>query len=165
MYLVSMYEKVVLADTHYSDVIMGSMASQITSLAVYSGADQRKHQRSASLHGLCTGNSSITREFPAQMSNNAEMFPFHDVIIPSPAYYSSLRSPLLLLRSAELCHKCIWIRTTTKSENGGINISGMPCCWEVVFRFVLLWRWLMFSRQFVLPVTLTSQMPDWYMML
>ena len=39
---------------HYSDVIMGAMASQITSLTivystVYSGADQRKHQSSASL--------------------------------------------------------------------------------------------------------------------
>ena len=40
--------------THYDDVIMGAMASQITSLAivystVYSGTDQRKHQSSASL--------------------------------------------------------------------------------------------------------------------
>ena len=39
---------------HYSDVIMGTMASQITSLTivystVYSGADQRKRQSSASL--------------------------------------------------------------------------------------------------------------------
>ena len=39
---------------HYSDVIMGAMAFQITSLmivylAVYSGADQIKHQSSASL--------------------------------------------------------------------------------------------------------------------
>ena len=39
---------------HYSDVIMGMMASKITSLGivystVYSGADQRKHQSSASL--------------------------------------------------------------------------------------------------------------------
>ena len=39
---------------HYSDVIMGAMASPITSLTivystVYSGADQRKHQSSASL--------------------------------------------------------------------------------------------------------------------
>ena len=39
---------------HYSDVIMGAMASQITSLTtvyytVYSGADQRKHKSSASL--------------------------------------------------------------------------------------------------------------------
>ena len=40
--------------THYSDVIMGALASQITSLTivystVYSGADQRIHQSSASL--------------------------------------------------------------------------------------------------------------------
>ena len=39
---------------HYSDVIMGAMASQINSLTivcstVYSGADQRKHQSSESL--------------------------------------------------------------------------------------------------------------------
>ena len=39
---------------HYTDVIMTTMASQITSLTVvystvYSGADQRKHQSSASL--------------------------------------------------------------------------------------------------------------------
>ena len=42
------------SDTHYNDVIMGAMASQITSLtvvysAVYSDVDQRKHRSSASL--------------------------------------------------------------------------------------------------------------------
>ena len=63
---------------HYSDVIMGAIASQITSLTivystVYSDADQRKHQNCASL---------VTGEFPAQMANNAEkMFPFDDVFI------------------------------------------------------------------------------------
>ena len=61
---------------HYSDVIMDTMASQITSLtigysSVYSGADQRKHQSSASLE-LCAGNSLVTGEFPAQRANNAE---------------------------------------------------------------------------------------------
>ena len=40
--------------THYNDVIMGAMASQVTSLTivyltVYSGAGQRKHKNSASL--------------------------------------------------------------------------------------------------------------------
>ena len=40
--------------THYRDGIMGAIASQITSLTtanstVYSGADQRKYQSSASL--------------------------------------------------------------------------------------------------------------------
>ena len=61
---------------HYNDVIMGSMASQITSLTivfsvVYSGADQRKLQISASLTG----------EFPAQMASNAEHVSFDDVIM------------------------------------------------------------------------------------
>ena len=44
--------------THYTDVIMGAMSSPITSLTivystVYSGADQRKHQSSASLAFVC----------------------------------------------------------------------------------------------------------------
>ena len=47
---------------------MGAIASQITSLTivysnVYSGADQRKHEISA---------SPGTGEFPAQMASNAE---------------------------------------------------------------------------------------------
>ena len=61
---------------HYNDVIMGSMVSQITSLAivdstVYSGADQRKHQSSASL-AFVRENSPVTGEFPAQMASDAE---------------------------------------------------------------------------------------------
>ena len=54
---------------HYNDVIMGSMASQITSLTVvystvYSGADQSKYQSSASLAFVCgefTGDRWIPR--------------------------------------------------------------------------------------------------------
>ena len=47
----------------YDDVIMGAMASQITSLTVvystaYSGADQRKHQSSASL-AFVRGNHGV----------------------------------------------------------------------------------------------------------
>ena len=43
-----------IVNDHYSDIIMGAMASKITSLtnvysAVYSGAHERKHQSSASL--------------------------------------------------------------------------------------------------------------------
>ena len=61
---------------HCSDVIMNTMASQITSLTivystVYSGADQRKHQSSALL-ALCSGYSLVTGEFPAQRASNAE---------------------------------------------------------------------------------------------
>ena len=60
---------------HYSDVIMSTMPSQITCLTiiysiVYSGADQRKHQSSASL--AFEGNSLVTDKFPAQRASNAE---------------------------------------------------------------------------------------------
>ena len=61
---------------HYCDAMMGTVASQITSLTVvyltdYSDADQRKHQISASL-AFVPGNSPGTGEFPAQMASNAE---------------------------------------------------------------------------------------------
>ena len=56
--------------SHYSDAIMSTIAYQITSLTivcltVYSGADQRKHQSSASL-------AFVTGEFPTQRASNAE---------------------------------------------------------------------------------------------
>ena len=55
---------------------MDTMASQITSLTivysiVYSGADQRKHQISASL-AFVWGIYRGTGEFPAQMASSAE---------------------------------------------------------------------------------------------
>ena len=61
---------------HYTDVIMGAMASQITSLTivystVYSDANQRKYQSSASL-AFVRGNWPGTGEFPTQMASDAE---------------------------------------------------------------------------------------------
>ena len=70
---------------HHSDIIMGAMASQITSLAivystVYSGADQRKYQSYASLASVC----GIHR-WPVNSSHQwpvtRKMFPFDDVIM------------------------------------------------------------------------------------
>ena len=66
---------------HYSDVIIGAMASQIPSLAivfstVYSGADQRKHQSSASL-AFVRGMVNSTHKWPV----TRKMFSFDDVII------------------------------------------------------------------------------------
>ena len=61
---------------HYDDVRMGAIASQLTSLTivystVYSDADQRKHQSSASL-AFVRGIHRGTGEFPAQMASYAE---------------------------------------------------------------------------------------------
>ena len=61
---------------HYNGVIMGAMASQITSLTiVYSTVYSRRRSKKTSkvrLTGLCAGNSPVTGEFPTQMASNAE---------------------------------------------------------------------------------------------
>ena len=61
---------------HYNDVMMSSMASQITSLTVvYSTVYSRRRSNKISklrVTGLCEGNSLVAGEFPAQMSSNAE---------------------------------------------------------------------------------------------
>ena len=61
--------------SHYIDVIMTPIASQITSLTVvysivYSGADQRKHQTRR--HWPLCGEITGTAEFPAQRASNPE---------------------------------------------------------------------------------------------
>ena len=71
----------------YGDVIMGAIASQITSLTivystVYSDADQRKHQSSASLafvRGFHRGPVHSPHKGPV----TRKMFPFDDVIMIS----------------------------------------------------------------------------------
>ena len=67
---------------HYYDVIMGAMASQITSLTavystVYLGADQIKHQSSASLAFV----RGIPVNSPHKWPVTRKMFPFDDVIM------------------------------------------------------------------------------------
>ena len=74
-----------LFPNHYDDVIMSAMASQITSLTivystVYSGADQRKHESSASLalvRGIHRGPVNFLHKWPV----TRKMFPFDDVIM------------------------------------------------------------------------------------
>ena len=69
---------------HYIDVIMTTMASQITSLTVvystvYSDADQRKHQ--STRHWPLCGEFTGTGEFPHKGPVTRKMFPFDDVIM------------------------------------------------------------------------------------
>ena len=70
---------------HYSDVIMGAMSSQITSLTivystVYSGADQRKHQSFVSL-AFVPGIHRWPVNSPHKWPVTRKMFPFDDVIM------------------------------------------------------------------------------------
>ena len=71
--------------SHYDDVIVGAIASQITSLTIvystdYSGAYQSKHQSSASLafvRGIHRGPVNSPHKWPV----TRKMFPFDDVIM------------------------------------------------------------------------------------
>ena len=91
--------------THYGDVKMGPMASQIISLTivptVYSDADQRKHQSSASLafvRGIHRGPVNSPHKWPV----TRKMFPFDDVIMQNNdvttwtqfPYYSPVEWPV-----------------------------------------------------------------------
>ena len=99
---------------HYCDVIMGAMASQITSLTivysiVHSGTDQRKHQRHRSLCG----------EFPEQMAINAEnvsiWWRHHGWLKKCLWNWDVLgnqgwdNKPLIFVQVPYYCSMCIWI--------------------------------------------------------
>ena len=76
---------------HYDDVIMSTITSQITSLTIvystiYSGADQSKHQSSASLAfvwGIHRGPVNSPHKWPV----TRKMFPFDEVIISADTVF------------------------------------------------------------------------------
>ena len=93
---------------HYDDVIMTTIAAQITSLpsvysTVYSGPDQSKHQSSASLAfvwGIHRGPVNSPHKWPV----TRKMFPFDDVIMRPGQTTSKLLGSLLLTSfNTKLC--------------------------------------------------------------
>ena len=78
---------------HYNDVTVGAIASQITSLTivysiVYSDADQRKHQSSASM-ALLYGNHRGPVNSPHKWPVKRKVFPFDDVIMETYVLYDA----------------------------------------------------------------------------
>ena len=65
---------------HYNDVIMCAMASQITSLTIYSGAEQRKHQSATPL-AFVRGIHRWPMNSPHKWPVTWKMLPFDYVII------------------------------------------------------------------------------------
>ena len=77
---------------HYNDVIIGAIASQITSLTivystVYSDADERKHQSSASL-AFVWGIHGWRVNTPHKLPITRKMFRFDDVIMQYDVFIS-----------------------------------------------------------------------------
>ena len=80
---------------HHNDVIMSTMASQITSRTIvystaYSGAVQRKHQSSTSL-AFVWGIHRWPVNSPHKVPVKRKMFPFDDVIMVGTRVGSSVR--------------------------------------------------------------------------
>ena len=101
---------------HYSDVMLGAMASPITSLTVdystvYSGADQRKYQSSASL-AFVRGIHRWPVDSPHKGPATRKMFLFDDVIIWSFVLFAqTLRNFVLftnIQRHIALCYSTIY---------------------------------------------------------
>ena len=99
---------------HYSDIIMGMMASQITSLTivystVYSGADERKHQSSASLAFVRRIHLSPVNS-PYKGPVMQKKIPFDDVII------KMVKSPCWLMH-----HPCYTVHLMMTNANDSGN--------------------------------------------
>ena len=107
---------------HYNDVIMGAIASQITSLTivcstVYSDADQRKHQSSASLafvRGIHRGPVNSPHKWPV----TRKMFPFDDVIVRCSFRWMLVRKSKCYCRAFEVERKitCVEFRNVSNSS-------------------------------------------------
>ena len=88
---------------HYTDVIMAMMVFQITSLtiaysAVYSGADQRKHQSPESL-AFVRGIHRRPVNSPHKWPVTRKMFPFDDIIMMMQALSSLVGQPAMPMPS------------------------------------------------------------------
>ena len=97
---------------HYNDVIMGTIASQITSLTivystVYSGTNQRKHQSSALL-AFVWGVHREPVNFPRNGPVTRKMVPFDNFI---------------MWNIVDLCHSLCNVVSK-------IHIGGLRLCWK-----------------------------------
>ena len=148
--------RVCVVVAHYTDVIMSTMVSQITSLTivwstVYSGADQRKHQSSASL-AFVQGIHRWPVNSPHKWPVTRKMFPFHDVIMISchlwtPKWLASIgrcvdisdcliaaRARLLIWVCRRLFPYLLWLPRVRGFWYGFVGVCSLTYC-DGNFRF------------------------------
>ena len=97
--------------SHYDDVIMGTIASQITSLtivysALYSGADQSKHQSSASLAFVWRIHRGPVNS-PHKWPVTRKMSPFDDVIM-AYQYFTTGWTTFAFIHVVWKMHTAVW---------------------------------------------------------
>ena len=127
------------------DVIMIAMASQITGLTVvdstvYSRRRSKKTSRLRAI-GLCTGNSPVTGEFPAQRASNAENIYTlwrHHVTCLNRRRFLVLNDPQIrtaVVNSKNMCDNRL-LQITMKCRTLGVShIFDSP--WIIFFKLLI----------------------------
>ena len=125
-------------NAHYSDVIMSTMASQITGVPIVyskvcSGTDQRKHQRSASL-AFMRGIHRLPVNSPHKVPVTRKTFPFNDVIMHIAAIIAGYRLPAQWNglpcsgRGPRGHEQCSHVSATSISKHPAAEATWLPFC-------------------------------------
>ena len=135
---------------HYIDVIMTTMASQITSLMVVystvsSGADQRKHQSYASLT-IVWGIHRWPVNSPHKWPVTRKMFPFDDVIMHHSLGQQSAWIAAMVID--ETFSRSAWNSVNVLSTSVDVSWHIVKCiifssckkCYEIAFYMPYLWN-------------------------
>ena len=122
-----------ISECHYNCVIMGSMAFQITSLAivysaVYLGADQRKHQSSASL-AFVKGIHRRSVNSPHKGPLTRKMFPFDDDIMVCDF--------VIVSPDNNLAWAWIYSQTSNISSTKSLNLNVSRLIWQFLLPYSL----------------------------
>ena len=150
---------------HYSDVIMTTIASQITSLTivysiVYSDADQRKHQSSASLafvRGIHRGPVNFPRKWPV----TRKMFPLDDVIMHLIWIWAMLSQILCRFFQGDILKRAILITVKSKRHLFLQNSYFSYCTYNIGMFYVFVhlrfkvWGFITEPRQFIMLCCVT----------
>ena len=129
---------------HYTDVIMGTIASQIISLTivystVYSNADQRKYQSSTSL-AFVRGIYRRPVNSPHKGPVTRKMFPYDDVIMSEHNIHWMCLSLYILLviwgkRSLEII--CLFSLNATSLDDTNSNCDFV---YHIILKDILPWN-------------------------
>ena len=124
-----------ICSIRYNDVIISTMASQITSLTIvysafYSGTDERKHQSSASL-AFVRGIHRWPVNSPYKGPVMWKMIPFDDVIM----LVEHCNQPPRYIQQYTICHVVDWVKVVV-TPGGSIALDQYWLkLWLVAWRF------------------------------
>ena len=148
----------IMVTGHYNDVIMGMIASQITSLYILNRLFRRRSKKTSKLlvTGLCAGNSPGTGEFLAQTASNAEnvsiWWRYHGIanFSESKPMCRGLSNQLTIVRMSTMKHEVIALNTYTTI----LNAFGLSDCvkWNrgTLFWNSKQWVWLTWCKESIL---------------